>query len=627
MEPTACFVSASRQNVFFAELLDALADALEGLGVTVEKAVDFFPPLRDDLVYVFVPHELLPLLMADAHPSEPQLQRSVTICTEQPGTPWFEENARISKRAGATVDINRLGVAALRKQGIPARLLQLGYTPLWDHWERDISSERPVDVAFLAGVTSRRLQTLGGCASQLAGRRTELHLPEGVVPHQPDSRFFLSGARKWNLLRSAKLLLNVHRSELGYFEWQRAIEAMLNGCVLLSEHSLGFEPLEPGEHFVSVSPTSFDVALEALLCDEARLTRMRTSAYDLLRSEYPLSRSIEVVADAVSDAARRPIPASVQAPREVGPRPKPPQVPPPEYERIESAHSEIGILRMATKQLLLEQREMRGEMRELRRALSGQRPREDAVERLGPPSSGPRVSVVMTVYNYADVVGAAIESVALSEFADYELVVVDDASSDGSGDAIREAIAAVPWVSAVVVTRGENGGLARARNLGAQMAGGEMLFILDADNAIYPHALGRLAAALENTPEAAFAYGIIEQFGPRGVAGLMSYLEWDPARLRYGNYIDAMAMVRRSAMLEAGGYVTDPRLYGWEDFALWCEFADRGWSGVRVPEILARYRVALHSMISLTNIDASAAWSALVDRFACLSANESLDRS
>ena len=69
-----------------------------------------------------------------------------------------------------------------------------------------------------------------------------------------------------------------------------------------------------------------------------------------------------------------------------------------------------------------------------------------------------------------------------------------------------------------------------------------------------------------------------------------------------------MAMMRRSALLEVGGYVTDPRLYGWEDFALWCAFADRGWGAVRVAEILARYRLALHSMISVTNIDTSVVW-------------------
>ncbi|HXM87791.1 MAG TPA: glycosyltransferase family A protein, partial [Solirubrobacteraceae bacterium] len=243
------------------------------------------------------------------------------------------------------------------------------------------------------------------------------------------------------------------------------------------------------------------------------------------------------------------------------------------------------------------------------------------VESFGPERDSPRVSVVVTVYNYAALVTKAIESVAASEFTDYELVIVDDASSDDSGERIREALLWAPWVTAKLVTRGRNEGLAQARNLGGELARGEFLFILDADNMIYPHALGRLVRALDERSDAAFAYGIIEQFGVDGSTGLLSYLEWDPKRLRYGNFIDAMAMMRRKALLEAGGYVTDPRLHGWEDFALWCAFASHGRGGVRVPEIVARYRVAGHSMISITNIDTSVAWTLLLDRYEFLAAS------
>lgn len=622
MEPTVCFVSASRQNIFFAELLDAFADALKGHGVAIEHAVDCFPPLRDELVYVFVPHELLPLLMPDAHPSEPQLRRSVTVCTEQPGTSWFDESARISQRAAATIDINRLGVTALKKLGVDAKFLQLGYTPRWDHAHGMHDSQRPVELTFLAGVTPRRLNALARCARHLAGRRTELHLPEARVPHQAGSEFFLSGERKWDLLSRSKLLMNVHRSELGYFEWQRAIEAMINGCVLLSEHSLGFDPLVPGEHFVSVSFDSLDVALEGLIDDEDRLRRMRASAFEFLHDELPLSGSIEVLAEAVAEVATRPLTSNSGRVRDAVPRPKPPQIPLAEYERLAQGGSDLEILRMATKQLLLDQRETRRMLRDLRLAVSGEPVAEDRVDELGlKRDEAPRVSVVITVYNYAQVVASAIDSVAVSDFTDYELVIVDDASTDGSGDAIRGALARAPWVRCKLVTRAQNEGLARARNLGAEIAEGELVFVLDADNTIYPHALGRLVEALDDRPDAKFAYGIIEQFGAEGASSLMSYLGWDARRLRYGNFVDAMAMIRRSVLLDVGGYVTDPRLYGWEDFALWCTFADREWVGVRVPEIVARYRVALHSMISVTNIDASAAWSVLLDRFAFLSAS------
>ena len=85
----------------------------------------------------------------------------------------------------------------------------------------------------------------------------------------------------------------------------------------------------------------------------------------------------------------------------------------------------------------------------------------------------------------------------------------------------------MPWVSAKLITRSHNGGLPQARNLGAELAAGEMVFVLDADNVIYPHALGRLVQAMDEAPTAAFAYGIIEQFGADGPSGLTSYLGWD----------------------------------------------------------------------------------------------------
>ena len=100
----------------------------------------------------------------------------------------------------------------------------------------------------------------------------------------------------------------------------------------------------------------------------------------------------------------------------------------------------------------------------------------------------------------------------------------------------------------------------------------------------------------------------------------MSWQAWNPERLRYGNYIDAMAMIRRAAIIEAGGYTRDDRLHGWEDFDLWCAFADRGLYGIRVPEILSRYRTGVYSMISTTDIDAQAAWGALVERHTFLMA-------
>jgi hypothetical protein len=149
-----------------------------------------------------------------------------------------------------------------------------------------------------------------------------------------------------------------------------------------------------------------------------------------------------------------------------------------------------------------------------------------------------------------------------------------------------------------------------------------LLFILDADNVLYPHAIGRLVEALDHDPEAALAYGILERFDSGGSSDLMNWLPWSKERFSRGNYIDATALIRRDGFERVGGYTTDERLYGWEDFALWCAFVDAGLYGVHVPEILVRYRTGRVSMIDFTNIDTSDAWSALLERHAFLAEPE-----
>jgi hypothetical protein len=610
-------VSASGQNVFFAELLEAIGDTLVATGLQVEHSSDRFPPWHKDDVYLFVPHEYVPFVEKQAHPGPLQLSRTVAICTEQPGTQWFEESAAIAARAAMAVDINVLGVRELRRRGIETELLQLGYYAPWDTWAGEDDGERPVDVTFMGGYTARRAKVLARCAKYLVNRRAELILTESLRPHLEESNHFLSGERRWAALRRAKLIVNVHRDELGYLEWLRVIGAMLNGCVVLTEHSIGYAPLVPGEHFVSVGYDRLPFALDALLADPERIAEIRNAAYRFLRAELPLLSTIAPLVEVIGRLAAEPVRDLPIAPP-VRPSPRKPVLPATDYERLGGERTDLDRLTAVTKSLALGQMELRREVRQLTRAPlpDGPAPGElaDEIEHRGKRERPVRVSVLLSVYNYAHVVRRAITSVAASDFSDHELIVVDDCSQDESLACIRRELNSHPELPATVVARGHNQGLAAARNCALQHARGELVFILDADNEIYPHALSRLVSALKHAPSASFAYGIIERFGPVGPIDLMSWQAWDPERLRYGNYVDAMAMIRRDRVLEVGGYTYDRRLYGWEDFALWCEFASRGLSGVRVPEILTRYRVDPQSMISTTNIDTSAAWTALVER-------------
>jgi hypothetical protein len=138
--------------------------------------------------------------------------------------------------------------------------------------------------------------------------------------------------------------------------------------------------------------------------------------------------------------------------------------------------------------------------------------------------------------------------------------------------------------------------------------------VLDSDNEVFPRCLSRLAFELDSNPTAALAFGTLEMFTGAEPVGLLNTRPWEPRLFRNGNYVDAMAMMRTSVVRdELGGYPTDRRLYGWEDYALWCSVASAGYHGIRVPEILARYRVSKHSMLSLTNISVTDAYSVLIE--------------
>ena len=233
-------------------------------------------------------------------------------------------------------------------------------------------------------------------------------------------------------------------------------------------------------------------------------------------------------------------------------------------------------------------------------------------------AGGAAVSVITPVFDHASYVAGALDSLAASGFSDVELIVVDDGSTDESGERVRAWMEAHPEIPALLLRHPVNQGLPAARNTALAEARGDRVLLLDADNELYPACIERLSEALDRDPEAAFAYGILETFDERGRRGFRGIRGWDVKRLRAGNYIDALALVRRSVLLELGGFVTDLRLYGWEDYDLWCAIAARGMRGAHVREVVARYRLGAASMISTTNLSEREARGVLSQRHPAL---------
>ena len=107
----------------------------------------------------------------------------------------------------------------------------------------------------------------------------------------------------------------------------------------------------------------------------------------------------------------------------------------------------------------------------------------------------------MTAYNREKFIGAAMESVLASGYRDFELIVVDDGSSDRTVEIARSFEAADPRVR--VYINEKNLGDYKNRNKAASYARGEYLKFLDSDDLIYPYGLGAFVYFMESDPEAA----------------------------------------------------------------------------------------------------------------------------
>jgi hypothetical protein len=203
-------------------------------------------------------------------------------------------------------------------------------------------------------------------------------------------------------------------------------------------------------------------------------------------------------------------------------------------------------------------------------------------------SRAPVVSVLMTAYNRAAFIDAAIESVLGQTFADFELVVVDDGSTDDTAARARAHASRDPRVRVEVNDR--NLGDYPNRNRAAALARGRYLKYHDSDDVMYPHCLQVMVWALESAPEAAVALS-------RGAAwqGTGSPIRLTPRmayqREFFGSRMfmcgPAGALFRAEAFRESGGFED----YGAaSDYVFWLKLCARK-PVVLAPADLFWYRV------------------------------------
>ena len=179
----------------------------------------------------------------------------------------------------------------------------------------------------------------------------------------------------------------------------------------------------------------------------------------------------------------------------------------------------------------------------------------------------PLFSVVMPVYNHAAFLRQAVESVRVQTFANWQLVAVDDGSSDDSGK-LLDALAQTD--SRIVTIHQDNAGPASARNRGVSAARGQWIAFLDSDDAWYPEALQHYAALIEKTPEARFVYGYWNRMdGKKAPPTALKYQQRPQGFVDLFQHVfigSSCVCIQRQLLLDAGGF--DAKLPPVEDYDL-----------------------------------------------------------
>jgi glycosyltransferase involved in cell wall biosynthesis len=205
---------------------------------------------------------------------------------------------------------------------------------------------------------------------------------------------------------------------------------------------------------------------------------------------------------------------------------------------------------------------------------------------------------VIPAYNAEATIASAIESVQRQSRGDFELIIVDDGSTDATASRVQ------PFLrdNRIRLVSQRNLGVAAALNRGIEGAEGQYVSFLGSDDLWLPHYLARMAATLDADPEAAVAYTDawvldeatrrIRRLTAMGAAhppeAPTQAWEFFLSLLEYGNFVFAGTTIRRWVFEKVGAFRADLR--SGEDYELWLRISSCGYRFVRCPLNLAIYR-------------------------------------
>jgi len=202
------------------------------------------------------------------------------------------------------------------------------------------------------------------------------------------------------------------------------------------------------------------------------------------------------------------------------------------------------------------------------------------------------ISVIIPCYNDGIYLNDAIESLNAQTFRDFEIIIVDDASSD---EETLKILSRLSQDNIKVIHLEKNSGLSTARNTGIKIAKGDYILPLDADDKILPTYLEKAKEILDMNKDTGIVYCEAEFFGLK--TGKWPLPPYSFPEILVGNMIFATAMYRKTDWQNVGGYNKN-MIHGNEDYDFWLSILELNREVYQIPEILFNYRIKEDSMLT-----------------------------
>ncbi|MEH7577966.1 glycosyltransferase family 2 protein [Priestia megaterium] len=202
----------------------------------------------------------------------------------------------------------------------------------------------------------------------------------------------------------------------------------------------------------------------------------------------------------------------------------------------------------------------------------------------------PKISVAMSVYNGEKYLKEAIDSILNQTYPDFEFIICDDASNDGSVDIIEEYIKVDKRI--VLIKNETNLGLASSLNKCIWKAKGDYIARMDADDIAINNRFENQLKYLEFNSHIAFVCGGVYLIDEEGVWGerTSSMPLTKENVFKYQPIAHPSTMIRKSVLTEVQGYTVSSYTNRGQDFDLWCKIYSKGYIGENIGDMVLYYR-------------------------------------